>query len=95
MESTYTYTHTAAHPTLRQFDEIIRKRNILKYFQIVSPHCGKIRNLLSPKKISSNQLLGNYFSKFVGFTKFIISTPQCVNFGNSLSLKKSFVKSTL
>ena len=38
------------------------------------PHCdvcGKMKNLLSLKKISSNQLFSNFFSKTVTFTKFL------------------------
>ena len=33
--------------------------------------CEKMKNLLSPKKISSNQLFSNFFSKTNTFTKFL------------------------
>ena len=33
--------------------------------------CGKMKNLLSLKRISSNQLFSNFFSKTAAFTKFL------------------------
>ena len=33
--------------------------------------CGNCRNSLKLKKISSNQLLSDFFSKFIAFTKFL------------------------
>ena len=36
-----------------------------------SVQCGKMKNLVSPKNISSNQLFSNLFSKNVAFTKFL------------------------
>ena len=49
-------------------------------------HCGKMKNLLSPKNISSNQLFSNFISKTVVLTKFLPKKceskipffPQCV-----------------
>ena len=43
-----------------------------KFRQIIlRAHCGKTRNLLSLKNVSSNQLFSDFFSKFVVFTKFL------------------------
>ena len=60
-------------------------------------HCGKMKNLLSPKQNSSNQLFSNFLSKTVTFTKFLPKKKMMVNFGNfhtvrSVRNKKSFVK---
>ena len=43
--------------------------------------CGKTKNLLSPKSISSNQLCKNFFSKNVAFTNFCQKRVR-VNFCN-------------
>ena len=52
-------------------------------------HCGNHRYLLSPKKNSSNQLFGNFFSKNVTFTKFL-QTIVRVNFRNFHSVPRGF-----
>ena len=44
---------------------------------ILTLHCGNNRNLLSPKKISSNQLFSNFFSENVTFTKFLPNRVRC------------------
>ena len=49
--------------------------------------CGKMKNILSPKNISSNQLFSNFFGKNVAFTKFLpkkseskfLKLPHCAH----------------
>ena len=65
-----TYIQQQIQPSVN-LTKSLEKRNILKYFKIVSPHCGKIRNLLSPKKFRQINYLVIFFSKFVDFTKFL------------------------
>ena len=55
---------------------IVISRNIFHATQILvflslTQQCGKARNSLSPKNISSNQLYNNSFSKTVTFTKIL------------------------
>ena len=56
-------------------DRIIN--SMVKYDQVQifcnssSSKCGKLKNLLSPKNISSNQLFSKFFSRNVTFTKFL------------------------
>ena len=40
-------------------------------FSVEIAQCGKMKNLVSPKNISSNQLFSNFYSKNVTFTKFL------------------------
>ena len=78
--------YTAANPTLRQFDEIIRKTKHFKIFQNSVTTLWKNQKFTLTNKISSNQLLSNFFSKTVTFTKFLpkmresefLEFPQCV-----------------
>ena len=46
--------------------------------------CGKTRNYLSPKNISSNQLFSKIFSKTVDFTKFL--SKICYERGGRISV---------
>ena len=60
--------------------------------------CGKTRNSLSLKKLSSNQLFSNFFSKTIAFTKFLrkkcerefLQFPHCVkvNFRDFQTVEK-------
>ena len=45
-----------------------------------SSQCGKMRNSLSLKFFSSNQLFSNFFSKTIAFTKFL--RKKCENYYN-------------
>ena len=48
----------------------LRQINVL-LITVERSQCGKMKNLLSQKKISSNQLFSTFFSKTVNFTKFL------------------------
>ena len=43
------------------------------YTVCVEQQCGKMKDLLSPKKISSNRLFSIFYSKNVTFTKFLLN----------------------
>ena len=47
------------------------KKKVTKSCEFNLGQCGKIKDLLFRKKISSNQLFSNFFSKNVIFTKFL------------------------
>ena len=51
------------------FHEFFGEREFRVFFH--TAQCGKMKNLLSPKNISSNQLFSNFFSKNGAFTKFL------------------------
>ena len=80
----------------RWFDEIIFVES--NFFILPHSHCGKIKNLLSPKYFPSNHLFGKCFA----FTKFLQKSVR-VNIHNfntvtlfrfSILLYENFVKST-
>ena len=60
---------------------VFLRYNLLSY----TSHCEKMKNLLSLKKISSNQSFSNFVSKTITFTKFLpkmresefLEFPQC------------------
>ena len=53
------------------FDEIFNGSQYFLFFHTVTAQCGKMKNLVSPKNISSNQLFSDFFSKNVTFKKFL------------------------
>ena len=69
-----------------------------------STQCGKMKNLLPPKNISSNQLFSKFFSKNVAFTKFLpkkceskfpflphcVMAAQCAQCGNYVNSLMNF-----
>ena len=66
--------------------------------EVAETQCGKTRNSLSLKKLSSNQLFSNFFSKTIAFTKFLrkkcerefLQFPHCVkvNFRDFQTVEK-------
>ena len=50
---------------------MLLSRNFCAKRIVAVSQCGKMINLLSPKKISSNQLFSYFISKTVIFTKFL------------------------
>ena len=48
-------------------------------FSVEIAQCGKMKNLVSPKNISSNQLFSNFYSKKVSFTKFLPKNFREIN----------------
>ena len=61
-------------------------------FSVEIAQCGKMKNLVSPKNISSNQLFSNFYSKNVTFTRFL--REKCGSFCDLVShiFEKNFVK---
>ena len=53
------------------FDEIFNGSQYFLFFHTVTAQCGKMKNLVSPKNISSNQLFSIFYSKNITFTKFL------------------------
>ena len=49
----------------------VRESLQFPHTQRYGTQCGKTKNLVSPKNISSNQLFSNFFSKNATFTKFL------------------------